>query len=96
MQSGDCRLPLPGKSADRPVEAADKTRRDRVMPTSKTIGMVTVAAFAARAAGSAAAYDHGYAAADEIGRERRQSIELIFRIPILDRDVLTIDIADVP
>jgi hypothetical protein len=36
--------------------------------------MVVVASFAASAGGRAAGYDHGYAAADEIGCERRQSI----------------------
>jgi hypothetical protein len=42
----------------------------------------------------AGGYDHRHAAADEIGRKRRQPIELIVRIPILGRDVLALDIAD--
>jgi hypothetical protein len=36
---------------------------------------------------------HRYAAADEIGCKRRQPIILIFRITILDRHVLALDIA---
>src|SRR5271169_2520504 len=38
-------------------------------------------------------YDHGYAAADEIGRQRRQPIELVLRPAVFDRHVLTLDIA---
>jgi hypothetical protein len=43
--------------------------------------------------GAVAGYDHRYAAADEIGDERRQPIVLIFRPAIFDRDVLPVDIA---
>jgi hypothetical protein len=37
--------------------------------------------------------DHRYAAADEIGYERRQPIILVLRMPILDRHVLALDVA---
>jgi hypothetical protein len=43
--------------------------------------------------GGADGYDHRYAAADEIGRERRELIELVLHIPILDRHVPALDIA---
>jgi hypothetical protein len=43
--------------------------------------------------GNGAGYDHRYAAADETGCERRQSIQLVLRIPILDRHVPALDIA---
>src|SRR5271169_2491454 len=38
-------------------------------------------------------YDHRHTAADEIGCERRQTIILVLRITILDRDVTVLDIA---
>jgi hypothetical protein len=59
------------------------------VPTTKTIGRVVVAAFAASAGRVPVA------AADEIGCERRQPIVLILRIPILDRHVLALRIAGV-
>jgi hypothetical protein len=40
-----------------------------------------------------AGYDHGYAAADEIGRERRQPIILTLRLAVYDRHILALDIA---
>ena len=59
----------------------------------KTMGIVAVAAFAASAAGGSSGYGYRYAAADEIGCERRQPIILVLRMPILDRYVLALDIA---
>jgi hypothetical protein len=43
--------------------------------------------------GGADGCDHGYAAADEIGRERRKAIGLIFRPAVFHRNVLALDIA---
>ena len=45
-------------------------------PTPKTIGIVVVAALAASARGDAGRGDHGHLTADQIGRQRRQAIEL--------------------
>jgi hypothetical protein len=54
--------------------------------------MALVAAFAASAASlPVATITNG--AADEIGREHRQPIELVLRVPILDRHVLARGIA---
>jgi hypothetical protein len=44
-----------GEVRARPVEAGDKTKLDRVSGGDKTMGMVVVAAFAAKAAGALAA-----------------------------------------
>jgi hypothetical protein len=43
--------------------------------------------------GDAVGYNYGYVAADEIGCKRRQPIELVLGISILDRYVLALDIA---
>jgi hypothetical protein len=63
------------------------------MPVRKTIGMVVVAAFAASAGTRTAATIYGYAAADEIGCKRRQPIDLILRMSVLDRHAQALDIA---
>jgi len=39
--------------------------------------------------------DHGHATANQFGRQRRQLIVLTFRPTILDRHVLTFDVASV-
>ena len=62
-------------------------------PVVKTIGIVVVAAFAASAAGTVACGNHGHLTTNQIGRQRRQSIVLALRPAILDRHVLTLDIA---
>ena len=46
-----------------------------------------------QSSGGAVGYDHRYTTADEIGCKRWQLIELITRIPILDHDVLALDVA---
>ena len=56
------------------------------------MGIVVVAALAASAAGGTAGRgDHGDLPANQIGRQRRQSIELIVGPAILDRHVLALD-----
>jgi len=57
------------------------------------IGMLVVAAFAASAAGGSSGYGYRYAAADEIGCERRQPIILNFRPTVFNCNVLLLDIA---
>ena len=61
-------------------------------PLVKTIGIVAVAALAAKADGTPLATDHGHLAADQLGRQRRQPIVLTFRPAIFDRDILALDI----
>ena len=59
----------------------------------KTIGMIVVAAFAARAAGVLVAAMTVTLLLNQIGRERRQSVILAFRPAVLDCHVLTLDVA---
>ena len=59
----------------------------------KTMGIVVVAALAANAGASAGRGDHGDLPANQIGRQRRQSIELILGPAVYDRHVLALDIA---
>jgi hypothetical protein len=64
------------------------------MPTSKTIGMVVVAALAASAGGSPPiAAHHGHLTRNQIGRQARKSIVLPLRPAVFNRDVLALDIA---
>ena len=57
----------------------------------KTIGIVVVAALAA--VRCRPRDDHGHLTADQIGRQRRQSIVLALGPAVFDRDVLALDIA---
>ena len=61
--------------------------------TRKTMGIVVVAALAANAAAVLERGDHGDLPANQIGRQRRQSIDLIFGPAVYDRHVLALDIA---
>ena len=85
----------PGDVAARPIEAGDETQPDRIVADwRRRSGIVAVAALAASAAGVAADRDdHGHLAADQIGRQRRQSIVLTLRPAVFDRHVLALDIA---
>ena len=60
-------------------------------PRAKTIGIVAVAAFAARRRREARRGDHGDLTADQIGRQRRQPVVLTLRPAVFDRDVLALD-----
>ena len=63
-------------------------------PTAKTIGIVVVAALAARAASELPGVAiTATLPADQIGHQCRQSIVSAFRPAIFDRDVLALDIA---
>ena len=60
------------------------------------MGIVVVAALAANAAADASARgDHGDLSANQIGRQRRQPIDLILGPAVFDRHVLALDIAGV-
>ena len=62
-------------------------------PIVNTIGMVVVAALAAMAPRRCRSHDHRHLAADQIGRQRRQPIELALGPAIFDRDVAALDVA---
>src|SRR5215472_13446700 len=61
--------------------------------TLKTMGRLAVAAFAASAAGGAHGNDHGDLAAQQFTGHGRQSVVLALRKPILDPQVVPLDIA---
>ena len=82
-----------GDVAARPVEAGDKPTATGSPPVAKTIGIVWSPAFAASGRRGRRRNDHGDAAADEIGCQRRQPIELIVRPAVFDRHVLALDVA---
>ena len=81
------RLP-PGRArlATRPLSTGSP-------PTSKTIGIVEVALFAASAEGRPPCHDHIDLAADEIGDQCGQPIIVVLRPAVFDRYVLPLDIA---
>ena len=62
-------------------------------PTTKTMGIVVVAALAANAAGGSDRDDHGDLPANQFGRQRRQPIGLTLGPAVFDRHVLALDIA---
>ena len=63
-------------------------------PTTKTMGIVVVAALAAKCrSGAADRGDHGDLSANQFGRQRRQPIDLTFGPAVFDRHVLALDIA---
>src|SRR6516225_6402138 len=75
-----------------PVEADDKTDCNRVSTGTKDDRNGRGRCLRRQGCDGVEGYDHGYAAADEIGCERRQSIILILRISILDRNVLALNV----
>jgi hypothetical protein len=70
------------------VEASDKSHRDRVTAGDKDDGYGRSRCLCRQGCEGATRYDHGYAAADELGCKRAEPLNLIVRIPILDRHVL--------
>ena len=64
-------------------------------PTLKTMGIVVVAALAAKRRSELRRDDHGDLSANQFGRQRRQSIDLILGPAVFDRYVLALDIAGV-
>jgi hypothetical protein len=88
LQKGDA-----GEVRAGPVEAGDETRCDRVTAGEKDDGNGRGRCLGRARYGNGGGYDHGDAAADEIGGEGRQSIQLVLRITILDRHVPALDVA---
>ena len=63
----------------------------------KTIGIVVVAALAAKTtSGPPAGDDHRDRSAGKLGGQYRQAIALILRPPVQDRDVLALDVTGAP
>ena len=83
----------PCQVAARPGRLATRPSLTGSSPTTKTIGIVVVAALAASAEDDRRSQHHGDLAADQFGRQLRQSIDLILGPAVFDRDVLALDIA---
>jgi hypothetical protein len=85
-----------GRVAARPGEAGDKTKLDRVFADAeddrdrcgRSFGRLGSKVAAGRG-------DNGHSAADEVGHERRQAIELALQPMVLHRHVLALDVAGV-
>jgi hypothetical protein len=75
------------------VEAGNKTQCDRVTAGGKDDRYSRRRCFRGPRCLAGAGYDHRNAATDAIGCNYRQSIILVLRTPILDRNVLALDIA---
>jgi hypothetical protein len=61
---------------------------------TKTIGIAEVAVLAASTAAVPRATHHGQLTANQIGRQRRQPIDLILGPAVFDRYVLALDVAN--
>ena len=83
-----------GEITSRPRQAVHHSKCDRVATHLKDNRDRRSRRFRRERDRSAAGRgQYGYLPADEIGRERRQSIVLAFRPSILDRDIATLDIS---
>jgi len=58
------------------------------------MGIVVVASFAARVAGSVRGYDDIHVETDQFGREAGEPVELSLGVPEVDREVLALDVAE--
>ena len=82
--------------AARPGEAGDKTKPDRVVADDEDDGDRRGCRLGReRRSGASGRGDHGDLPANQFGRQRRQSIELILGPAVFDRHVLALDIAGV-
>ena len=85
---------IAGHVAARPVEAGDQARPDRVSAAIEDDRDRRGRRFGRQSGAEAAGRgNHGHLAADQFGRQRRQSIALPVRPTVLDRDILALDIA---
>ena len=83
---------MPVSVAARPGEAGDKTEPDRVFSDDENDGDRRGRSLGREGrSGTAGRSDHGDLTANQVGRQRRQSIQLIVGPAILDRDVLALD-----
>ena len=82
----------PGQVAARPGEAGDKTEPDRVFAGDEDDGDRRGCRLGRQRDGSTADRgDHGDLPANQIGRQRRQPIDLILGPAVFDRHVLALD-----
>ena len=86
----------PRQVAARPGEARDQTEPDRVFGDARRRwGSSWLPPWPPTPEGCLPRDDHGDLPADQIGRQRRQPIELILGPAVFDRHVLALDIAGV-
>ena len=86
----------PRQVAARPGEAGDKTEPDRVFGDDEDDGDRRGCRLGReRRSGASGRGDHGDLSANQFGRQRRQSIDLILGPAVFDRHVLALDIAGV-
>ena len=86
----------PCQVAARPGEAGDKTKPDRVFGDDEDDGDRRGCRLGReRRSGTSGRDDHGDLSANQFGRQRRQSIDLILGPAVFDRHVLALDIAGV-
>jgi hypothetical protein len=88
----ECRVWEEAAPADRPAQVF-MSQSDRVTIGDKDNRYGRGRCLRRYRCGGTAGYDHGHAAADEIGRKRRQPIEFVLRIQVLDRHVLALNMA---
>jgi hypothetical protein len=85
-----------GRVAARPGEASDKTKLDRIITDAEDYRDRCARSFGCDRSGRAAGrVDNGHATADQVSHQRRQAIELAVQPVVLDRHVLTVDVAGV-
>jgi hypothetical protein len=82
--------------ASRPVQAGDKSNGHGVEPSLEHDRNRRGCRLGRKCSGGAARGDHGHPAADQLGRQRRQSSGFILRPTIFDCDVLAFDVARLP
>jgi hypothetical protein len=82
-----------GNIAARPRKARDQTQLHRIFDDAKYDGGRRGRSFGCKRSGSEGRGDHGHAAADQIGHDRRHAIVLAFKPMVLHHHVLALDIA---
>jgi hypothetical protein len=82
-----------GQIAARPREAGNKTKPDRIIGDDENNRDRRGRILGRERGGTGRCDDHSDPSADQVGRQRRQSIELILGPAVFDRDVLAFDIA---
>ena len=76
------------------VETYNQALLDRIAANNEADGNCRCRGLCCKSGGKEGSRDYGYLAADQISRKVRQSIVLTVRPAIVDRCVLTFDIAD--
>jgi hypothetical protein len=82
-----------GRVAAGPGKARDKTKLDWVLGDTEDNRDHRGFSFGRERSLRVGRGDHGHPAVDQIGRDRRQAIVLALQLMVLDRHVLTFDVA---